>query len=413
MISGLALTINNQSSPFKTSFAQNSINSANIQSQSNLDLSKLTKDSQEFANSKTNEIEYDDQKYVITTSKDFNKNNLTNSIQKEFPNEIVAIDKIIKNIYEVSITSKNLSSKPQTFNKVTDKTLKFVAIVNVSADIITAGLNILKTTPTNAFGNFLAKPRSQIVSKVDAYGSHGLIDAWQTDQGNPGIVINIIDSGFDLNHPQLQGQFVGGYNFVNNNSDLLSPNVPDNDHGTNSAGIIGGKHNPNTFYGVCQYCKMYASNVGILNSKNVVKNSNLGIYKAIGKSIELKHKIIHMGLGQDVELKDEILTDLINEAYNNSIIVVNAMGNENNERKGYAGFSSKSIIVSSLMFDLTKAAYSNFGVRADIAAVEEVQESLELALFRYVILTSFQCLGLQHLIIDLIVLEERLLQVLL
>ncbi len=65
--------------------------------------------------------------------------------------------------------------------------------------------------------------------------------AWQVTHGSPSIVVAVIDSGLDVNDPDLASQLwtnpktgAHGWNFINNNA-----NVTDNDgHGTHVAGII-------------------------------------------------------------------------------------------------------------------------------------------------------------------------------
>src|SRR5205085_1513075 len=60
-----------------------------------------------------------------------------------------------------------------------------------------------------------------------------LPDAWNTTTGNDSMILAVVDSGVQLNHPDLAGRLVSGYDFVNKD-----PN-PDDDfgHGTMVAGI--------------------------------------------------------------------------------------------------------------------------------------------------------------------------------
>jgi len=57
-------------------------------------------------------------------------------------------------------------------------------------------------------------------------------------EGN-GIVVSIIDTGIDLNHPDLDGQIIGGFDFVDN--DDMPEDI--NGHGTQVAGIIAANGN--------------------------------------------------------------------------------------------------------------------------------------------------------------------------
>ena len=57
---------------------------------------------------------------------------------------------------------------------------------------------------------------------------------YQSGFDGSGIVVSIIDTGIDLNHPDLEGKIIGGYDFVDN--DEMPEDV--NGHGTQVAGII-------------------------------------------------------------------------------------------------------------------------------------------------------------------------------
>jgi len=67
-------------------------------------------------------------------------------------------------------------------------------------------------------------------------------DVWKlhdkkgSDLTGEGINIAIVDTGIDYNHPYLKDNYVGGYDFVNNDNDPMD----DNGHGTVCAGIAVG-----------------------------------------------------------------------------------------------------------------------------------------------------------------------------
>ena len=62
---------------------------------------------------------------------------------------------------------------------------------------------------------------------------------YQSGYDGSGIIISIIDTGIDLNHPDLDGQIIGGYDFVDN--DEMPEDI--NGHGTQVAGIIASNGN--------------------------------------------------------------------------------------------------------------------------------------------------------------------------
>lgn len=67
----------------------------------------------------------------------------------------------------------------------------------------------------------------------------GMPAAWMYTQGNPDVIIALLDTGVKARHPDLQGKLVSGWNFYNNNSntdDVLG-------HGTMMAGILAANTN--------------------------------------------------------------------------------------------------------------------------------------------------------------------------
>lgn len=82
------------------------------------------------------------------------------------------------------------------------------------------------------------------------------------DGGNKGtgVKVAVIDSGVDYNHPDLAGRVVGGYDFVNSDTDPLD----DNGHGTHVAGTVAALDNDVGVVGVGPEVSIYA--LKVLNS---------------------------------------------------------------------------------------------------------------------------------------------------
>src|SRR3954447_14139376 len=81
--------------------------------------------------------------------------------------------------------------------------------------------NLLATTPWGAF--------PQLIDQDLAVANFG-------QYTGAGQTIAIIDTGVDYNHPAVAGKYVGGYDFVDNDSDPLDKDG----HGTGLAAIAVG-----------------------------------------------------------------------------------------------------------------------------------------------------------------------------
>ncbi|MHA2402338.1 MAG: S8 family serine peptidase, partial [Candidatus Kariarchaeaceae archaeon] len=95
---------------------------------------------------------------------------------------------------------------------------------------------------------------------------------WNISDGS-GVNVSIIDSGIDYNHPDLQENFRGGYDFVNNDSDPLD----DDGHGTHVAGIVAAANNDFGVVGVAPHAHVYAVKVLDENGEGFTSDVVAGI----------------------------------------------------------------------------------------------------------------------------------------
>ena len=80
----------------------------------------------------------------------------------------------------------------------------------------------------------------------------GAYTAWQYSQLCQPINVGIVDTGFDIDHEDLQGQIIPV-----SNSDMLTPHA----HGTHVAGIIGALDNRLGIRGIASHAKLYCADV--------------------------------------------------------------------------------------------------------------------------------------------------------
>ena len=164
-----------------------------------------------------------------------------------------------------------------------------------------------------------------------------------------GIIIAIIDTGVDFNHPDLfgwglDGKVIGGYNFIQ--PDELPMDT--NGHGTKVAGVIAADGNT---FGVAPKAKILAYKV----SEDGEGVSSELISGAIQKAIEDEADIINISLG--VNRTNSKIDNAVNHALDNGIFVVTAAGNDGPglETIGSPGRNLQSLTVGATYNNMTSS----------------------------------------------------------
>jgi len=131
-----------------------------------------------------------------------------------------------------------------------------------------------------------------------------------------GVKIAILDTGIDLDHPDLR--VAGNVTFVPNTEN----GDDDNGHGTMVAGIIAALDNGEGIVGIAPEAEIYS--VKVLN-RNRAGTVN-AVIKGIEWSIENKMQIINMSFGTNSDLPPA-LVQALNKAYQAGIILISGAGN--------------------------------------------------------------------------------------
>jgi len=174
---------------------------------------------------------------------------------------------------------------------------------------------------------------------------------YQSGYDGSGITVSIIDTGIDLNHPDLDGQIIGGYDFVDN--DDMPEDI--NGHGTQVAGIIAANGN---LKGIAPNSKILMYKV---SEDGESVPSNL-IIKAIEKSIEDGADIINISLG--INQTNTKIDQAVNKAIKNNIFVVTAAGNFGPELStiGSPGINPNAITVGATFNNVTNSLVATFEI---------------------------------------------------
>jgi subtilisin family serine protease len=212
-------------------------------------------------------------------------------------------------------------------------------------------------------------------------------EAWDINTGSRDIIVAVIDTGVDYNHPDLAENMwvnlpektgepnvdddnngyvddIYGYDFYNFDSDPCD----DNGHGTHCAGIIGAVGNNNEgVTGVCWNVKIMALKYSNMYGTGTTDRA----IWAIEYSVKMGAKLSNNSWGWANYYNDPVheipaLKDAINAAGEAGLLFVAAAGNDNNDidvNPLYPASFDSPYIISVLATDCNdcKVDYSNYG----------------------------------------------------
>jgi len=211
--------------------------------------------------------------------------------------------------------------------------------------------------------------------------------AWDITQGDPNLIVAILDSGAKLDHPEFSGRIwvntnenedgsdtdsnnfvddINGWDFVNNDNDPTD----DHGHGTNVGGIALASGNNNIGYAGVNW------NSKIMICK-ILDEENRGYYSwwadAVYYAVDNGASVINMSVGGNGS--STLLEDAVNYAYNNNVPVVVSTGNQNSVIQYPAQYANAFAIGStnpddtrSVPFFWSETSGSNYGPQIDFVA---------------------------------------------
>jgi subtilisin family serine protease len=187
--------------------------------------------------------------------------------------------------------------------------------------------------------------------------------AWSRGALGAGTTIAVVDSGVDLNHPDLQSQLVPGVDLVSEQS--CTPGAQDlNGHGTHVAGIAAASTgNGIGVAGTAPAAKIMPVRVLDAAGSGYTDDIALGIRWAADHGAH----VINLSLGDAIPLPIDIsgISDAVNYAFGKGAVVVAAAGNESIPFCEYPSASRNAICVAATDSDGLPSSYSNFALRLD------------------------------------------------
>ena len=174
-----------------------------------------------------------------------------------------------------------------------------------------------------------------------------------------GTLVAVLDTGCQVDHPDLQRNIVGWYNANNPESTEVTD---DDGHGTHVAGIIGAVDNGVGTVGIAPDVSLYIIKVDHGDGYMYISD----IIRGLNKAIEINADVINMSLGG--YFKNEDYEAVLNKAADNGALCVAAAGNDHLSLPHYPAAYASVIGVASYEYSGRLASSSNYGVNADIAA---------------------------------------------
>lgn len=196
---------------------------------------------------------------------------------------------------------------------------------------------------------------------------------WEKSNQGEGIVIAVIDTGVDTDHPDLKDRIIGGRNFTTDHNGDHTNFEDNNGHGTHVSGTITASLNNNGVVGVAPKSQILGlkalTGEGSGNYEWIINAINYAV-KWRGPKNE-RVRVICMSLGGPHDVPE--MHKAVQNAVNQDVSVVVAAGNEGDGEEdtfeyAYPGAYNEVISVGAVSMDLKLAPFTNTNTEVDLVA---------------------------------------------
>ncbi|MEH7095211.1 S8 family peptidase [Neobacillus vireti] len=182
---------------------------------------------------------------------------------------------------------------------------------------------------------------------------------WNLSRGSKKVKIAVVDTGVDLDHPDLARRLTTGYNAIDNSS---KPD-DDNGHGSHVAGIIAADTNNGVgMAGITWYNPIIP--VKVMGADGT--GGSFYVAKGIRWAVDHDADVINLSLGNYQSC--DVLESAIDYALEKNVVVISAAGNDNTSQRSYPAAYPGVLGVAAVDWDGKRAEFSNFGDYVDVAA---------------------------------------------
>jgi subtilisin family serine protease len=256
---------------------------------------------------------------------------------------------------EISALSSNTDNKKEKYK-----------VISVPEKNVATTLSALKKDKDVAYAEVdkiaytQSIPNDPYFSKqAQDFAAMNITDVWENYELQEEVTVAVVDSGIDLQHPDLKSRLVEGKNFI----DEGEPPMDSTGHGTHVAGIIGAVTNNKT--GISSPAKkVNVMPVKVFEGKTTYMST---VIEGIRYSADHGADIINLSLGSYSNMK--ALEEAVQYAVNKGILVVSAAGNDNEHAVLYPANYPNVLGVGSIdSSTLTKSDFSNYGEKVNVSA---------------------------------------------
>lgn len=259
--------------------------------------------------------------------------------------------------------------------------------VRYQTDDLDAALAALRRDPRVAAAepNYyiypLALPSDPRLSEQWPLAVAGVPVSWQLARSSD-VTIAVIDTGIDLDHPELQGVFVGpGRDFCASDScqsedDDVRPDHPSDTHGTHVTGIIAARGNSGQIAGVLYGgARILPLKVFYHHPQHgpvaTVEAVSRAIRYAVGEPVGGRTnphpaRILNLSLGTTED--SAMLREAIEAALARGALIIAAAGNDGRAALRYPARYDGVIAVGSVNSRFARSCFSNYGPGLDLLA---------------------------------------------
>ncbi len=236
--------------------------------------------------------------------------------------------------------------------------------------LFAACICLLILLPFPAYAQFEGTPNDPLYTEQWASERIGAACAWQRTTGSSAITVAVVDSGVDLNHPDLVDRLrTDGFDFIAGNADPSDRNG----HGTHVAGIIAAAlDNAEGIAGLAPDVQILP--IRVMDAEG--QGSDRAIAAGITYAVDQGAQVINLSIGATLLLATPDVSSLISRAIRQAIdagvVVVVAAGNDFVPLpNAIVGENADVIVVAASDRDDVKSTFSNSGPWIDVTAPGE------------------------------------------